>query len=139
MFKTSSRQRRAHLLPLLLGAAAALGALPAHSTPGQATGPMQDSLCTSFLPGGDGCLGPGFNTPGVVAEAKPLSWLVMAPREARKRLQALLDMAPSACLLNEAALREALADPENTRLPLPQIAAAPACAAARQSLYSPAR
>ncbi|MBA4342379.1 MAG: hypothetical protein C0423_09530 [Methylibium sp.] len=126
------------MLQLLLGAAA-LAALPAHSTPGQTAEPMQDRICSNFLPGGDGCLGPGFNTPGVMAEARPLSWLVMAPREARKRLQALLDMAPSACLLNETALREALADPENTRLPVPQIAAAPACAAARQSLSSPAR
>ena len=138
MLKTSRPWRSARLLELLLGAAA-LTALPVHSTPGQAAAPMQDSLCTNFLPGGDGCLGPGFNSPGVMAEARPLNWLVMAPREARKRLAALLETTPSACLLNEAALREALADPENTRLPVPQIAAAPACAAARQSLSSPAR
>lgn len=139
MLKTSRSTLRAPLLPLLLGAAA-LVALPAHGSPDQAAASSgQERACTSFLPGGDGCLGPGFNTPGVMAEARPLSWLVMAPREARKRLQALLDMAPSACLLNETALREALADPENTRLPVPQIAAAPACAAARQSLSSPAR
>ncbi len=138
MLKTPSHQHRAQLLQLLLGAAA-LTALPVHSTPAQTAEPMHERICSNFLPGGDGCLGPGFNTQDVMAEARPLSWLVLAPREARKRLQALLDSAPSACLLNEAALREALADPENTRLPVPQIAAAPACAAARQSLSSPAR
>lgn len=54
------------------------------------------SHCSAFLPGGDGCLGPGFNTPASGPQL-PFAWWQQSPAQARARLQALLAVAPASC------------------------------------------
>ena len=85
-----------------------------------------------FLPGGDGCLGPGFNTPAGDDASTPLGWSALDSKEARRRAEALLAAAPPACVLNADALLDALA--RNVPVPLPRLAETPACMLWRQTL-----
>lgn len=106
-------------------------------TAGAAQAGAETRPCHQFLPGSDGCLGPGFNTPSL-GHSLPFAWWQQSPAQARERLQALLAVAPAGCLLNEAALRAALAEPaaqdNPAHPPLPQIAATDACSGLRPLL-----
>ena len=116
---------------------AAAGCTAASAGAGAAQGGALASHCSAFLPGGDGCLGPGFNTPAS-APKLPFAWWQQSPAQARERLQALLALAPAGCLRNEAALRAALAEPasqdNSAHPPLPQIAELAECDALHRLL-----
>lgn len=116
---------------------AAAGFTAATSWAGAAQEGAMASHCSAFLPGGDGCLGPGFNTPASGPKL-PFAWWQQSPAQARERLQALLAVAPAGCLRNEAALRATLAEPASqdspAHPPLPQIAELAECGALHRLL-----
>lgn len=111
----------------------ALGLLPAAALADVQQAPKPACAVTQqFLPGGDGCLGPGFNTPAGDDASTPLGWSALDSKEARRRAEALLIAATPDCVLNADALRDALA--RNAPIPLPRLADTTACRLWRQML-----
>lgn len=118
--------------------------LPAAPIPVGAAEPARACPAASFLPGGDGCLGPGFNTRPLKLAPQQLAslWASLPAATARERAQALLQAAPADCLLNEAALRVALQATAEAMLrppPMPQIADKPACDSLQWPLWADMR
>ena len=127
------RHLRHHAAAVL--AALAFGVTPVAAYAELQAAPTGKAACPTpqqFLPGGDGRLGPGFNTPGDDDATTALGWSMLEASEARLRAEALLASAPPDCMLNGEALRDALA--RGGRMPLPRLAETPACQPWRQTL-----